>query len=88
MTQAIDKLKRTLSFRREKAEDFTLPSIIIILNLTNAQRSERQSFILQEFTKTNEFFAKLTKEHGEYVHRIVCEKLKHEFVPAGSVMPN
>jgi hypothetical protein len=68
-----------------KSEDFSLQSIINILNLTIAQRSSKQNFVLQEFTKTIRFFQKLTEENGEYVHKAVCERLRHEFVQQGQV---
>ena len=68
-----------------KPEDFTLSSIISILNLTMAQRSLKQNLVLQEFTKTIKFFQKLTADNGDYIHKAACERLRHEFVQQGQV---
>ena len=79
---------RTLSEDFIKSEEATLKSIISILSLTNSQRSSRQAFILQELTKKIEFFAQQIQENGEVVHRITCERLTYEFIPAGEVLFN
>ena len=76
---------RTLTEKCIKSEEATLKSIIGLLSLTNSQRSSRQAYILQEITKKIDFFVQLTQENGEYVHRISCEKLTYEFIPAGEV---
>lgn len=90
MSSSIENPSSPLLTIKERAssssEDCTLKSIITILNLTNSQRSSRQAYLLQEFTKKIKFFGQLTQEHGEYVHKVACEKLTYEFVSAGNVL--
>ena len=83
--EKIRRLSTIIKFNTIKPEDLSLQSIISILKLTIAQRSIRQNFILQEFTKNIKFFIGLIAENGDYVHTAACERLNYEFVPANEV---
>jgi hypothetical protein len=83
-----EKIRRLSTMIRQntfKPEDFSLQAIIGILKLTIAQRSMRQNYILQQFTKNIKFFINLIEENGDFVHTAACERLTYEFVPAGQV---
>lgn len=87
---SVEQEKSLLSPRslREKGlspEEASLSSIIHLLSLTISQRSSKQTYILQEITRKIKFFSDLTRENGEYVHRIACERLTYEYIPSGNV---
>ena len=89
MSDSNDKIllsPRSLKEKNLKPGEASLSTIVQLLKLNSSQRTHRQTYIIQELTKQIKFFQQLTQENGEFVHRVVCEKLTYEYIPANNVI--